>query len=117
LGALENPHVDIVAHPTGRLINRREPYAVDLEQVIAAAARHGKMLELNANPARLDLNDIHCAAAKRHGVPVVISTDAHSTAGFDVMRHGVQQARRGGLTAADVANTLSWPEFSKLLGS
>lgn len=113
LGALENPHVDIVAHPTGRLINRREPYAVDMEQVIAAAAQHGKMLELNANPARLDLNDIHCAAAKRHGVPVVISTDAHSTAGFEVMRHGVQQAQRAGLTALDVANTWPWEEFSK----
>lgn len=115
LGAIENPHVDIVAHPTGRLINRREPYAVDIEQVIAAAAKHGKMLELNANPARLDLNDIHCAAAKRHGVPVVVSTDAHSIGGFEVMRHGVQQAQRGGLTAADVANARSWNEFKKLL--
>lgn len=116
LGALENPHVDIIAHPTGRLINRREPYAVDIDQVIAAAAEHGKMLELNANPARLDLNDVHCAAAKRLGVPIVISTDAHSTTGFDVMRHGVQQAQRGGLTAADVANTRSWNDFKKLLG-
>ncbi len=115
LGALENPYVDIIAHPTGRLINRREPYAVDIEQVFAAAAKHGKMLELNANPARLDLSDIHCAAAKRHQVPIVISTDAHSVAGFDVMRHGVQQARRGGLTAADVANTRTWQEFRKLL--
>ena len=116
LGALENPHVDILAHPTGRLINRREPYEVDIEQVIAAAARHGKLLELNANPMRLDLNDIHCAAAKRHGVPIVISTDAHSTAGLDVMRYGILQARRGGLTAADVANTRSWRDFKKLLG-
>ena len=115
LGAIENPHVDIIAHPTGRLINRREPYAVDIEQVIAAAAKHGKMLELNANPARLDLNDIHCAAAKRHGVPIVISTDAHSTTGFEVMCHGVQQARRGGLSAADVANTRGWQDFNKLL--
>lgn len=115
LGAIENPHIDIIAHPTGRLINRREPYAVDIEQVIAAAAKHGKMLELNANPARLDLNDIHCAAAKRHRVPIVISTDAHSTTGFDVMRHGIQQAQRGGLTATDVANTLPWEQFSELL--
>ena len=115
LGALENPHVNIIAHPTGRLINRREPYAVDMEQVFSSAAKHGKMLELNANPARLDLSDIHSAAAKRHGVPVVISTDAHSTQGFEVMRHGVQQARRGGLRAADVANTLEWREFRKLL--
>ncbi len=117
LGALENPHVDILAHPTGRIISRRDPYAVDMEQVFVAAARHGKMLELNANPARLDLHDIHCAAAKRHGVPIVISTDAHSTLGMEVMRHGVRQARRGGLTAADVANTLPWEEFKRLLGS
>jgi DNA polymerase (family 10) len=115
LGALENPHVDIIAHPTGRLINRREPYEVDIERVIAAAAANGKLLELNANPLRLDLNDVHCAAAKRHGVPIVISTDAHSTAGLDVMRYGILQARRAGLTAADVANTRPWREFKKLL--
>jgi DNA polymerase (family 10) len=117
LGALENPHVDIVAHPTGRLINRREPYLVNMEQVFASAAKHKKMLELNANPARLDLNDVHCAAARRHGVPIVISTDAHSTTGLEVMRHGVQQARRGGLTAADVANTFPWKKFRPMLSS
>ncbi|NOY40563.1 MAG: DNA polymerase/3'-5' exonuclease PolX [Planctomycetes bacterium] len=115
LGALENPNVDILAHPTGRLINRREPYAVDMEQVFAAAVEHGKLLELNANPARLDLHDIHCAAAKRLGIPIVISTDAHSTGGMEVMRHGVQQAQRGGLTATDVANTQPWESFRKLL--
>ncbi len=115
LGALENPHVDILAHPTGRLINRREPYEVDMEQVFAAAAKYGKMLELNANPARLDLHDIHCMAAKRHGIPIVISTDAHRIDGLEVMRHGVQQARRGGLTAGDVANTLEWAAFSERL--
>lgn len=112
LGALENPYVKIIAHPTGRLINRREPYAVDMEQVFAAAAKHKKFLELNANPLRLDLNDLHCAAAKRHGVPIVISTDAHSPEGLDVLRYGVLQARRGGLTAADVVNTLPWEEFA-----
>jgi DNA polymerase (family 10) len=116
LGALENPHVSIIAHPTGRLINRREAYAVDLEQVFAAAARHGKLLELNANPARLDLDDVHCAAAKRHGIPIVISSDAHSTQGLQVLRYGVIQARRGGLTAADVANTKPWKEIKKLIG-
>ena len=115
LGALENPHVDILAHPTGRLINRRKPYAVDMEQVFATAAKCGKMLELNANPMRLDLHDIHCATAKRHGIPIVISTDAHSTVGLEMMRHGVQQAQRGGLTAADVANTLLWEKFSELV--
>jgi DNA polymerase (family 10) len=115
LGALENPHVDVIAHPTGRLINRREAYQVDLDAVISAASKHGKLLELNANPARLDLDDLHCAAAKRRGVPIVINTDAHATTGFDVMRYGVLQARRGGLTAADVANTRPWSEFRKLL--
>ena len=115
LGALENPHVSIIAHPTGRLIDRREPYAVDLEQVFAAAKKHGKLLEINANPARLDLDDVHCAAAKRHGIPIVISSDAHSTGGLDVLRYGVLQARRGGLTAADVANTRPWTKIKKLL--
>ena len=110
LGAIENPHVSIIAHPTGRLIGRREPYAVDLDAVFTAAAKHGKMLEINANPARLDLDDVACAAAKRHGIPIVISSDAHSTSGLDVLRYGVLQARRGGLTAADVANTRPWNE-------
>lgn len=115
LGALENPHVDIIAHPTGRLINRRERFEVDIDAVFAAAAEQGKLLELNANPARLDLDDIHCAAAKRHGVPIVISTDAHHTGGLDVMRYGILQARRAGLTTDDVANTRAVGEFMKLL--
>jgi len=115
LGALENPYVNIVAHPTGRLINRRDPYAVDIDSVIAAASQEGKLLELNANPARLDLNDVHCTTARKQGVPIVISTDAHSTDGLSVMRYGVLQARRGGLTAKDVANTLPWKKFKKYL--
>jgi DNA polymerase (family 10) len=115
LGALENPYVDVVAHPTGRLIGRRDPYQVDLDAVIAAAARLGKLLELNANPVRLDLDDVQCAAARKRGVPIVINTDAHGTAGFDVMRYGVIQARRGGLTAADVANARPWAEFRAVL--
>jgi DNA polymerase (family 10) len=116
LGALENPHVAIIAHPTGRLIGRREPYAVDLEAVFAAAARNRKLMEINANPARLDLDDIACAAAKRHGIPIVISSDAHNTKGLDVLRYGVLQARRGGLTANDVANTRPWAEIKALIG-
>jgi DNA polymerase (family 10) len=117
LGAVENPHVSIIAHPTGRIINRRESYAVDLDQVFAAAARNGKFLELNANPARLDLDDVHCAAAKRHGIPIVISSDAHSTSGLDVLRYGILQARRAGLTAGDVANTRPWEEIAAKLRS
>ena len=109
LGAIQNPNVTMISHPTGRLINRREPYAVDIDAVIRAAAEHGTHLELNANPARLDLHDIHCAIAKRHGVKIVINTDAHRPEQLDNMRCGVLQARRGGLTAKDVLNTQSWP--------
>lgn len=111
LGAIENPHVDCIAHPTGRLINRRRPYEIDMDAVMDAVQEHGKMMELNANPARLDLNEIHLAAAKRRGIPITISTDAHAILGLDVMRYGILQARRGGLTSKDVANTLEWHEM------
>ncbi len=116
LGALAHPFVSAIAHPTGRLINRRDAYEVDMEAVLQAASEHGKLMELNAHPARLDLNDVHCAAAKELGVPIVISTDAHSVAGLDMMRYGVLQARRGGLTASDVANTHTWAEIQQAIG-
>ncbi|MFM7845026.1 MAG: hypothetical protein ACKPEY_12450 [Planctomycetota bacterium] len=116
LGAIENPHVSAIAHPTGRVINRRESYAVDLEAVYEAARRHRKLLELNASPQRLDLDDLHCAAAKQRGIPIVINTDAHQVASLDSLRYGIQQARRAGLTKADVANTRPWPELKKLIG-
>lgn len=113
LGAVEHPSVSIVAHPTGRLIGRRASYDLAIDELIAAAAQHGKCLELNANPARLDLDDVHCAAAKEAGVPIVISSDAHSTTGLDVLRYGVLQARRAGLTREDVANTSTISEWLK----
>jgi DNA polymerase (family 10) len=113
---LENPYVSVIGHPTGRLINRRHAYEVDLDAVLKAAAKHGKMMELNAHPMRLDLDDVACAAAKNYGIPIVISTDAHSTNELGVMRYGILQARRGGLTKEDVANTRSWPQMKKLLG-
>lgn len=116
LGAIENPYVCAIAHPTGRVINRRASYEVDLEAVYAAARRQRKLLELNASSQRLDLDDLHCAAAKERGVPIVINTDAHSVAGLDSLRYGILQARRGGLTKADVANARSWSELKKLLG-
>ncbi len=116
LGAVENPHVSCIAHPTGRLINRRPPYDVDMDAVFSAAKTNRTLLELNANPARLDLNDIHLAAAKRMEIPIVISTDAHSTDGLSVMRYGIMQARRGGLSAENVANTRSWSAMRKLMG-
>ena len=115
LGAIENPHVDCIAHPTGRLINRREAYDVDLDAVMQATVLNRKMLELNANPARLDLNDIHLAAAKRLGIPIVINTDAHSTDGLSVMRYGIMQVRRAGLTANDIANTKPLESFMEIL--
>ena len=113
--ALENPNVDVIGHPTGRLINRRPAYDVDIEAIIETAARTGTFLEINANPWRLDLDDRHAAAAKRAGVRLVISTDAHSTHGLDVMRCGVLQARRAGLTAADVVNTRTLAGLKKLM--
>lgn len=115
LGAIENPTVTAIAHPTGRILNRREAYEVDIDAVFSAAAKHGKLLELNANPARLDLHDVHCAAAKAHGIPIVINTDAHCIDGLDCMRYGILQARRAGLTKQDVANTRTWPQLQKLI--
>jgi DNA polymerase (family 10) len=117
IGALENPYVAAIAHPTGRLLMERRPYQLDLDVVMKAARDNGKFLELNAHPSRLDLDDVACAAAKNYGIPIVISTDSHSVTGLDAMRYGVQQARRGGLTKTDVANTRSWPQVQKLLGS
>lgn len=114
--ALENPYVSAIAHPTGRLINRRKSYELDLDAVLRKARECGKLMELNAHPARLDLDDLACAQAKQHGIPIVISTDAHSPEGLDVMRYGVLQARRAGLTKADVANARPWPEMKKLIG-
>ncbi len=104
IGALENPNVSAIAHPTGRLLNRRKAYEIDLDAVYKAAQANNKILELNANPRRLDLDDVACAAAKRHGIPIVISSDAHSTDGLAVLRYGINQARRAGLTKQDVAN-------------
>jgi DNA polymerase (family 10) len=94
----------------------RKPYEIDLEAVIEAARKNGKFLELNAHPKRLDLDDVACAAAKERGVPIVISTDAHRPEGLDMMRYGILQARRGGLTKKDVVNTRSWAQVKKLLG-
>ncbi len=112
--AVEHPRVDVLGHPTGRLIERREPYAIDLERVIAAAAHSGTMLEINGNPDRRDLSDVHARAAAAAGVPILIDSDAHRVHTLAVMRWGVVTARRAWLSAADVANTRSWAEFDAL---
>jgi DNA polymerase (family 10) len=116
LRAMRHPRVDILAHPTGRLLNRREPFELDVEAVLAAAAELGVAVELNANPNWLDLSDVHVYRARELGVPVVISTDAHSPRGLRNMRYGVDQARRGWLEAADVLNTRSLEDLRAWLG-
>lgn len=117
LNAIRSPHVDIIGHCTGRIIGRREGADMNMMDVLRAAADHGVMMEINAHPSRLDLSEIHAAAARDLGIPIVISTDAHSTDGFDVMQYGVDQARRAGLTRDDVANTRTAAEFRRLLRS
>jgi DNA polymerase (family 10) len=105
LRAMDNRYFTILAHPTGRLINERAPYAIDLEKIMRGAKERGCALELNAHPDRLDLNDEACRLAKGLGVKIAISTDSHRTGGLDFMRFGIDQARRGWLTADDVVNT------------
>jgi DNA polymerase (family X) len=112
--AMEHPLVDAIGHPTGRLISRREPYALDLEQVVESAARTGTFLEINANPNRRDLSDVYVRQAVKAGVTVVIDSDAHGVETLSNMRYGVATARRGWLTAADVANTRAWPQLAAL---
>jgi len=111
LEALENPYVRILGHPTGRQILRRDPFQFDVEKVFAAAKKQGVILELNANPERLDLSDRHVKLAKERGMKIVISTDAHRPENFKLMRYGVITARRGWLEKNDVLNTLPAGKF------
>jgi len=105
--ALENPHVDILGHPTGRRLGSREPYDVDLDAVFAAARAHGKAVEINASPERLDLNDVHARRAAEAGVPLSISTDTHYLSELDNVDLGVAVARRAWLGPAQILNTRS----------
>jgi DNA polymerase (family X) len=113
--AMDNPWCHILGHPTGRLINERAPYEIDMEKIVVAARERGCALELNSHPNRLDLNDVHCKLARDAGVKIAISSDAHSINNLDYMRFGVGQGRRGWLEPADVLNTRSWSELRKLL--
>jgi DNA polymerase (family 10) len=113
--ALAHPRVHVLAHPTGRLIGRREPYPLDMPAVIRAAADHGVLLEINAQPDRLDLDDLHARMAKDAGVKLVVNTDAHRVGELGCMRYGVDQARRGWCRAVDVANTLPLDALRSLL--
>ncbi len=104
---MENPFVDLIGHPTGRLLGRRDPFDLDMEAVIAKAAETGTIMELNAHPERLDLNDVHLRMARRLGVRIAINTDAHEATQFSHMRWGVATARRGWMSAAEVLNAQS----------
>jgi len=115
LRAMDNPFFNILAHPTARLINERPPCAVDLGRLMNAARERGCVMEVNAQPSRLDLNDEGCLLARDAGVKIVIATDAHSDSDLRYMRFGVDQARRGWLTAADVLNTRSLTDLKKAL--
>ncbi len=115
LRAMDNPHFSILAHPTGRLINDRPAYAIDLEKIMRGAKERGCYLELNAQPSRLDLTDEACRLAKELRLKIAISTDAHSGGDLDLMRFGIDQARRAWLTADDVVNTRDLASLRKLL--
>ena len=112
--AMEHPLVDAIGHPTGRLIGRREPYAIDLEAIIEAAARTGTLLEINANPNRRDLPEHWARLAADAGVPIVIDSDAHGADTLEKIRFGIATARRGWLGAGQVANTRPWAELDRL---
>jgi DNA polymerase (family X) len=114
VSAMNHPLVDAIGHPTGRLIERREPYALDLDRVIAAAVETGTFLEINANPDRRDLNDVYARAAAEAGVTLLIDSDAHWPETLRNMRYGVATARRAWLTAESVGNTRRWAELDRM---
>jgi DNA polymerase (family X) len=116
LSAMENPYFNIFAHPTGRLLGERKAYAIDIDTIMDKALETGAVLELNAYPERLDLNDIHLKAAKEKGLKIVISTDAHSTNGLSFMKYGISQARRGWIEKDDVLNTRDAETLLEALG-
>jgi DNA polymerase (family 10) len=115
LSAIENPHVDIIGHPTGRLLGRREPFPVDMDAIIDAAARTGTVMEINASPDRMDINDIYARRACERGVKITVNADAHSIKGLSLLRWGLYTARRAGLTPEDVINTYRLPRLLAIL--
>ncbi|WP_437899886.1 DNA polymerase/3'-5' exonuclease PolX [Sorangium sp. So ce124] len=116
LRALESPFVTALGHPTGRLLGKREPYALDVARIARAARELGVLLEINAQPERLDLCDVHVRLAREAGAKLVVATDAHAVGELDFMRHGIDQARRGWCAGADIANTAPRAEFLELIG-
>jgi DNA polymerase (family 10) len=115
LRAIEHPQVDILGHPTGRLLLRRAPYALDVDAVLDAAARHGVAVEINCQVDRLDLNEAHARVARDRGVPIVISSDAHARTALGTLRWGVVVARRAWLEPRHVLNTRPFDAFTSAL--
>jgi DNA polymerase (family 10) len=115
ISAIHNENVDAIGHPTGRLIQKRRPYALNLEKVLEAAADQGVMMEINAYPERLDLDDVNCRAAMQQGIMISIGTDAHAPNQMEFLPLGVSVARRGWLRKEDVANTLNAKDLLRRL--
>jgi DNA polymerase (family X) len=114
LRAMEHPLVDVIGHPTGRLIQRREPYPLDVDRVIAKAVETGTFLEINSNPDRRDLNDVYARAAAQAGVTLLVDSDAHGADTLRNIRYGVATARRAWLSAEQVGNTRPWDELRRM---
>jgi DNA polymerase (family 10) len=115
LKAMENPYFNVLGHPTGRLLLKREPYEFDLERIIRAAVELGKIFEIDSQPDRLDLSAEHCQMAQELGAKFVIDSDAHSISGLNYLNYGVAQARRGWIERKNVLNTLPWEKLRKIL--
>jgi len=115
LKALSNPHVNAIGHPTGRLINKREPFQIDLDKVFSAAKQNNVAMEINSFPSRLDLKDVHVKNAIENKVKLVVNTDSHSTEHFRYMKFGIATARRGWAQSKDVINTLPWKKFERFI--
>jgi DNA polymerase (family 10) len=115
VSAMRNPHVGVIGHPLGRILGQREASAVDMDRVLAVALETGTILEVNAIPDRLDLDDAHIRRAVGMGVRLAVDSDAHNAAGLAAMEYGVATARRGWAEAKDIVNALSWNELLKLI--
>jgi len=115
MAVMENPHVDVIGHLTGRKLNRREPMEIDIERVVEKALETGTFLEINSQPDRLDLSDVNARLAGEAGVKVVVSSDAHQLKALDYVDFGIAQARRAWLTADQIANTRTWAQLRKLM--
>jgi DNA polymerase (family X) len=112
---MENPHVHCIGHLTGRKLNRRDPMEIDIERVVAKAVETGTFLEINSQPDRLDLRDVHARVAGEAGAYVVVSSDAHQVKALDYVEFGIAQARRAWLTAEQIANTRTWAQLKRLM--